>query len=227
MEETTYQRGGVLNRAGENREIEYKSLTGPPTAMLRWKIMEIAKTFICACLNAVREGIIYFGVGDSQGKCPKFKQGQILGLNVEQLLDDIGKAFQIVLDHHIKSDAGPLQKVGEQDCVNLHFVPVVSQERGLYVIEIEVYRDWKFCEDRIYYCKTWIEIARGPVKEDEDTPKKKTLRDFYKIKDRYDDVAVRTYGSTSHLDHHICHFHVKKPLMEEYFKYLQGEAKLG
>ena len=63
------------------------------------------------------------------------RHGEITGLDVEDIKDDITKAFQDLLDNHIKSDGGPLQKGGEQNCVNLYFVPVKS------VIEIEVSRD--------------------------------------------------------------------------------------
>ena len=224
MGETTYQRGGVLNHAVENREIEYKSLTGETeTAMLCWKIMEKAKTFICACLNANREGTILFGIGDPENKRDS-KLGEILGLHVYHLRDDIGKAFQHVLDYHIKSDGGPLQKGGDQDCVNMVFVPVVNEgsQTGLYVIEIDVCRDWKFCKDHIYYCKTW------QIKpQDKDKPKKKALKDFYMVnKDQYDNVAIRTFGSTCHVRHHDEHFHVRKPLTEKYAEW-QGKAKFG
>ena len=108
----SYQKGSVLD-AEENREVEFKSLTGAHPSTLPWKMMEKAKKFICACLNADSKGIIYFGVGDSQEQCSKFKRGEILGLDVEDVIDDVVKAFQFVLDDHIKSDAGPLQKGGE------------------------------------------------------------------------------------------------------------------
>lgn len=193
--------------------------------MLRWKIMEIARTYICACLNGNRKGTIYFGIGDPENKqCSKL--GEILGLHVEHLLDDIGKAFQHVLDYHIKSDVGPLQKGGDQNCVNMVFVPVVSQEShtGLYVIEIDVCRDWKFCKDHIYYCLTWEYNKTGHVN---DKSKKKALKDFYTVnKDKYDNVAIRTYGCTSHVKQHEEHFHIRKPLRKMYEDW-KREATLG
>ena len=72
-----------------------------------------------------------------------------------EIKDDINKAFQCVLDDHIKSDAGPLQKGGEQNCITLYFVPVRIQGNSpnLFVIEIEVARDWRFCNDKVYYSK--------------------------------------------------------------------------
>ena len=190
--------------------------------------MEIAKKFICGCLNGDKKGIIYFGVGDSQEQCSKYKRGEILGLDIESVIDDIVKAFQFVLNDHIKSEAGPLQKGGEQNCVNMEFVPVVNPESPtcLYVIEIEVNRDWKFCKDRIYRCKTWNEKNRGRVNEDKDTPEKKALRDFYTVKDKYDDVAFRNYGSTTSVSQDEVHFHVREPLTAKYAK-SQRDAKSG
>ena len=219
--DTTYQIGGVLN-AIENREVEFKSLTNTQTAPLPWKIMEKAKTFICACLNGDRIGTIYFGVKDSH------KRGEIIGLDVEDAIDDIVKAFQFVLDDHIMSDVGPLQKGGEQNCVNLEFVPVVNEESrtGLYVIEIEVNRDWKFCEDHVYYCKSWDKKTEGCVNQDKDTPEKKRLTKFYKVRGNYDGVVIRTCGATKHVSEHMDYFHVRKPLMEKYAQW-QREAKLG
>ena len=222
----SYQKGSVLD-AEENREVEFKSLTGAHPSTLPWKMMEKAKKFICACLNADSKGIIYFGVGDSQEQCSKFKRGEILGLDVEDVIDDVVKAFQFVLDDHIKSDAGPLQKGGEQNCVRIEFVPVVSQESrtGLYVIEIEVNRDWKFCKDNVYYSKSWAE-KRG-VHKDEDTFVKKALSDFYKVhKDQYDDVAIRTNGASTNVKQHEVNRQVKEPLMAKY-KEWKRDTKLG
>lgn len=135
--DTSYEKGFVLD-AEENREVEFKSLTGAQLSTLPWKIMDKAKKFICACLNADSKGIIYFGVGDCQEQSSKFKRGEILGLDVEDVIDEIMKAFQFVLDDHIKSDSGQLQKGGDQSCINLEFVPVTSSgaRTRLYVIEI-------------------------------------------------------------------------------------------
>lgn len=207
--------------------MEFKSLTSANPSLLPWKIMEKAKKFICACLNADRKGIIYFGVGDSQEQCSKFKRGEILGLNVEDVIDDIVKAFQFVLDDHIKSDDGPLQKGGEQNCVNLEFVPVISEgSRGnLHVIEIEVVRDWKFCKDSIYYSKCWDE-KRG-VKLEKDTSTKKGLNDWYKVqKDEFDDVAIRTNGASTSVKQREVKRQVQEPLTAKY-KEWKREAKMG
>ena len=210
----------------ENREVEFKSFASARPSTLPWKIMEKAKKFICACLNADSKGIIYFGVGDSQEQCSRFKRGEILGLDVEDVADDIMKALQFVLDDHIKSDTGPLQKGGEQNCVNIEFVPVVNQEgrTGLSVIEIEVKRDWKFCKNNVYFCKSWVE-KRG-VYKDGDTSVKKGLSDFYKVsKDQYD-VAIRTNGASTNVKQHEVNRQVKEPLMAKY-KEWKREAKLG
>lgn len=190
--------------------------------------MEKAKKFICACLNADSKGIIYFGVGDSQEQCSKFKRGEILGLDVEgDATDDIMKAFQFVLDDHIKSDDGPLQKGGEQNCVNIEFVPVVIQERrtGLYVIEIEVSRDWKFCKDNVYFCKSWAE-KRGVDKDGNVSVKKKALSEIYKVKDQYDDVVIRTNGASTNVKQHEVNRQVREPLAAKY-KEWKRVTKLG
>ena len=189
--------------------------------------MEKAKKFICACLNADSKGIIYFGVGDSQEQCSKFKRGEILGLDVEgDATDDIMKAFQVVLDDHIKSDDGPLQKGGEQNCVNIEFVPVVSQEgrTGLYVIEIEVSRDWKFCKDKVYFCKSWVDKRGG--NKDGNVSMKKAMSDLYKVKEQYDDVAIRTNGASTNVKQHEVNRQVREPLAVKY-KEWKRVTKLG
>ncbi len=189
--------------------------------------MDKAKKFICGCLNADSKGVIYFGVGDSQEQCSKFKRGEVLGLDVEDVIDDIVKAFQFVLNDHIKTDNGPLQKGGDQKCVNLEFIPVTSEgnRTKLYVIEIEVNRDWKLCKDNVYYCKCWTE-KRG-VKIEKDVSTKKALSDFYKVhQDQFDDVAIRTNGASSSVKQHEVNRQVKEPLMAKY-KEWKREAKLG
>ena len=208
-----YEQGSVLD-AEENRELEFKSLASAQSCSLPWKIMEKAKKFICACLNADRRGIIYFGVGDSLEKGSKYQHGEIVGLDVELIKDNINKAFQIVLDDHIKSDAGPLQKGGEQNCVSIHFVPVKKQGKrcNLYVIEIEVTRDWRFCKASIYYSKSWIDRTGGHHA----TTGKKALSDFFKVKDDWDKVAIRTNGVSSSVEQFDVDRHVRKPLEEKY-----------
>lgn len=206
--------------------MEFKSFTSAQPSTLPWKIMEKAKKFIGACLNADSKGIIYFGVGDCQEQCSKFKRGEILGLEVEDIIDDIVKAFQFVLDDHMKSDAGQLQKGGDQNCVNLEFIPVKNEGNlKLYVVEIEVIRDWKLCKDNVYYCKRWTE-KRG-VTIDKDHSSKKALSDFYKVhKDEFDDVAIRTNGASTSVKQHEVNRQVKEPLMAKY-KEWKREAKLG
>ena len=186
--------------------------------------MEKAKKFICACLNADATGTIYFGVGDSQEQSSRYKHGEILGLEIEEIKDDINKALQFVLDDHIKSDAGSLQKGGEQNCVNIHFVPVniEGNRSNLYVVEIEVDRDWRFCKDNIYYSKKWTE-KKGA---DKDCAGKKALSDLFKVKDEFDDVAIRTNGSSSCVRQLEVDRQVKKPLEVKY-KDWRRKAKQG
>lgn len=168
-------------------------------------------------MNADSKGIIYFGVGDCQEQSSKFKRGEILGLDAEDVIDEIMKAFQFVLDDHIKSDSGQLQKGGDQSCINLEFVPVTSSgaRTRLYVIEIEVIRDWKLCKDSVYYSKCWSE-KRG-AKTDKDSSTKKSLNDLFKVhKDEYDDVAIRTNGASTSVKQHEVNRQVREPLTAKY-----------
>ena len=187
--------------------------------------MDKAKKFICACLNGDRKGIIYFGVGDCQEQNSIFKRGEILGLDVDDITDDIMKAFQFVLDDHIKSDDGPLKKGGDQSCVRIEFIPVTSDgnRTKLYVIEIEVSRDWMLCKDNVYYSKCWTE-KRVKTEKDQTTTKK--LSDFYKVKDEFDDAAIRTSGASCSVKQHEVNRQVKEPLTAKY-KEWKRDAKLG
>ena len=153
-----YTKGNVLPNT-EDKTFEYKALTQETARKLPWKIMEKAKTFICGILNGGERGIIYFGIGDSYNEITKYKRGEIIGLEVEGLRDEITKAYQSTLDDHIKSDNGNMTKGGDMNSINIHFVPVwESGERtNRYVIEIEVKREWMFCKDFVYYFKKWSE----------------------------------------------------------------------
>ena len=181
--------------------------------------MEKAKKFICGCLNSAecQEGVIYFGIGDGEGEDPKYKRGEVHGLDLESSMDDIGKAFQAVLDDHLRSDDGQMQKGGEQQCVRLEFVPVTQNEShtNLYVIEIEVSRDWHVCKDKTYYSKKWTE--KRSQKGEQQSPLKKALSDFYKVhKDEYEDVVVRTNGASRSIKPHEVQKQVKQPLTATY-----------
>lgn len=185
---TSYEKGSVLD-AEENRKVEFKSLVNcQPRQLLPWKLMERAKKFICACLNAAISGVIYFGVEN---------RGEIVGLDVENDKDDIQKAFQEVLDNHIITDlTGRMLKGGEQNCISIYFVPVTKQgthSNGLYVIEIEVKREWRYCEDKIYYSKRWEK--KDLVGENSSHMKK--LTDFFTFHNEImEDVAIRTNGKS-------------------------------
>ncbi|XP_078356224.1 uncharacterized protein LOC144641039, partial [Oculina patagonica] len=207
-----YEKGSKL-KATENRVVEFKSFSGAPPvvvlkhSMLTWKMMDKAKNFICGCLNADRKGVIYFGVKD--------QDGEILGLEIEGMKDEIVNAFQAVLNDHITNDAGKSLSTAEQDCIKRHFVPVKSQGNptGLYVIEIEVARDWKFSEDKVYYSKMWKEKDGNSTKG----PNVKALKDFYNVKPgEWDDVQIRTDGQTSKVKKEEVHEKVKKPLQKKY-----------
>ena len=166
--------------------------------------MNKAKKFICGCLNADRKGIIYFGVDD---------QREILGLDIEDKKDEIISAFQDVLTDHIKSDSGKLNQ-GEQDCVKRHFIPVKSEgnRTGLYVMEIEVARDWKFCKDNVYYSKTWREKKDNK----NNGPNLKALKDYFVSKPgEWDDAPVRNDGRTSSYPKEEVHEMVKIPLQKK------------
>ena len=148
----------------EDKRFEYKALTQENPKKMAWKIMDKARPFICGILNDGGQGIIYFGIGDSYDPTTKYKRGEIIGLEVEDLRDEINKAFQSTLDDHIKSDNGNMTKGGDMNCVNIHFVPVWETEAPQfdkparrYVIEIQVERDWRFCEDYVYYFQKWTE----------------------------------------------------------------------
>ena len=156
--EFQYTEGHVF-RVEENCETEYKSLTKETAEKLPWKIMEKARPFICGVLNAGGKGVIYFGVGDSYDESTKFERGEIIGLPVKDLKDEITKAFQATLDDHINSNDGKLEKAGDMECIKLFFVPVykADQPTGRYVVELEVKRDWQHCKENIYFCREWKE----------------------------------------------------------------------
>ena len=182
--------------------------------------MEKFRIFACACLNAAVPGTIYFGVADNKGK--QYQHGEILGLPVEDIKDDIMDAFQRVLDDHIQSDEGRLTKGGDQNCFTIYFVPVKIQgmHSGLYVVEIEVVRDWDLCKDNVYYFKEWTESSRRG--SGEDNRSKKALNDFYKVKQgQWDNVHVRTNNASSCVKHWEVNAHVRKPLKQKYDRWKQ------
>ena len=192
--------------------------------------MEKSKKFICGCLNSAecQEGVIYFGIGDGEGEDPKYKRGEVHGLVLELSdMDDIGTAFQAVLHDHIWSGDAPLQKGREQQCVRLEFVPVTQNESHtiLYVIEIEVARDWHVCKDNMYYSKQWTE-KQSPNCE-QGSPTKKALRDFYKVdKGKFDDVVIRANGASRSIKPREVHKQVKRPLIATYNEW-KRKSKAG
>ena len=216
--DTWYPQGSVLE-AEENRVVEFKSFGGESKSRIHWKMMEKAKKFICGCLNSGEKGVIYFGVEDEQPG--PFKRGEVRGLDVGSLIDDIAKAFQALLDDHIwTDDSTKMQKGGDQQCIRLEFVPVTlpdGQRTSLYVVEIEVSRNWALCTDKVYYSKTWKDKEKRCPKLKEEGDTLKPLSDCYKVdKDDFDDVAIRTNASTSSVKKLDVEKQVKQPLEAKY-----------
>ena len=125
-------------------------------------MMEKARIFISAVLNAGEHGTICFGVGDSIDKSTNFNHGEVVGLEIENLKDDINKAFQSILDDHICSDDGKLNN-GEMKAIKIHYIPVweSNKKTSSYVVEIDVQRDWASCKDHVYYIEKWEELDKN------------------------------------------------------------------
>lgn len=223
----SYKQGNVLY-GEEGKDTEYKCLKRCKPFALQWKIMNIAKKYICACLNAAKEGTIYFGVGDCLDKTSGYEHGEIIGLQVEKEREDITRALQCVLDHHIESDGGPLMKGGDQGCVSIYFVPVEIKRKHLasklYIVEIEVERDWKFCKDYIYRSKLWtparVGVRRGQSKE---------LKAFFNvIKDQLDDVFIRANAESQRVIKGCdVQYHVRNPLKVKFDFWSKQNAQHG
>lgn len=86
--------------------------------------------------------------GDSYDQSTKYKRGEIIGLDVEDLRNEISKAFQSTLNDHIKSI---LFRYGSP-----------KNQPAVTVVEIEVERDWMFTLDNVYYFLKWSE-KRQPL----------------------------------------------------------------
>ena len=222
-EDFSYEKGFILE-SQEDMNTEYKSLVSYSLPELRWKIMEKVAIFTCACLNADIQGTIYFGVANGKEKNSQYQHGEILGLHVEDIRDDIINAFQWVLDNHIRSEEGPLKKGGDQSCFNIEFVPVKIQgtRSELYIVEIEVARDWDFCKDNIYFTREWKEktLRQGGGEENR---AKKALHYFYKMKeDQWNRLLyVRVNGATKFLKPMEVKASVMDPLRVKYKRWMK------
>ena len=225
-----YPLGCILDAEG-NREVEFKSFAGEQKSKLPWIVMEKAKKFICGCLNSAecQEGVLYFGIGDGEGEDPKYKRGEVHGLDLESSMDDIDNSFHAVLHDHVRSDGEKMQK-GEQQCVRLEFVPVTQNEShsNLYVVEIEVSRDWHVCKDKIFYSNKWTEKQSPKCEQGSPTKTKRPLRDFYKVhKGKFDYVVVRTNGTCRSIKPQEVQKHVKEPLTAKYKEWKMKTNKAG
>jgi hypothetical protein len=151
-----YDRKSILPAEGRDRE--YKSLNRCQKIKLPFKIIQHAVRFVVGCLNARIHGVIAFGVGDQQEQEGRFQHGEVVGLDIVGLEDNITKLFQYMLDHMIRSDEHHNQRLplSEQQCISLHFIDVVPrQERRLHVVEVEVDPDSTVCKGNVYIAKAF------------------------------------------------------------------------
>lgn len=216
-----YEKGSVF-RDEENKVREFKSLANSHINGLPWIITDKAIKFTCAVLNGGQKGTLYLGVADDVKKESGYKHGEIVGLHIADMKDDINKALQAGLDDHMLSDAGPLQKGGEQNCIAVHYVPVKihGNRSKLFVVEIEVARDWRFCKKRVYYSKTWRS------KHVTDCTGQKALDTYFKVKaNEFDDVEIRTIASSSHVKPFDVYRQVKEPLEVKYKEWKKKEEQ--
>lgn len=98
-------------------------------------------------------GTISFGVADSHEQCGRFKHGQVVGLSVDNELEDkvvrqCGDMLKTVIRRYDKAGLLPL----EENCVSFHFVRVTPSETAddLHVVEVQVMPDWCYCKSNCY-----------------------------------------------------------------------------
>ena len=204
---TPYSKGSFLE-AIERYETEFKGFTSEGNInKLPSRIMATAKNFACGCLNANVEGIIYFGV---------LNTGEVAGLSLDQhLIDGITSALNTVLNSHIRSDDGILG-MDEKKCINLEFVPVTEEgkHQNLYVVEIEISRNFIACGEKIYFPKRWTD------KKSITTEGRMRISEYYDMfPNSWEGVILRTNCSTDNVPHVDVNTRAREPLrkmLEDY-----------
>ena len=88
---------------------------------MKWE----AKPFICGCVNADKKGISYFGIGDSQDQAYKFSRGEVLGADVDSVIDAIIKP---VLDDHMENDYRVFKKVITKTTLTMRSFPLSMKQ---------------------------------------------------------------------------------------------------
>lgn len=138
-----------------NRCIEFKSFfTAKETKFVKFQ-NEVIR-FACGCLNARKNGTIYFGVADSAQKIAgnTYKHGEIVGFNISEIGCDTRPTYTDTLRDGIsKCFDGDVHiaEVAKKCISNPIFVKVVIPRRNdfKYVMEVDVEPSSNLCKD--YY----------------------------------------------------------------------------
>ena len=190
-------KGSILPPEGQDRE--YKSLNRCPRQKIAFKIIHHSVKFICGCLNIRKQSAISFGIGDKFEQQGKFRHGEVIGLAVEKIQDEIQQLYQYMLDNMICRDNKCGMTPSEQLSVSIHFVRVTPclNENPHIVVEVEVDPQWSICKDYVYIYKQFEKKERS--KNLKEVPDNWHHSHDYRLSRDYT-PTLRKAGMTSEID---------------------------
>jgi hypothetical protein len=210
-----YVKGSILPPEGRDRE--YKSLNRCPRQKIAFKVIQHSVKFICGCLNIRQQGTISFGIGDKLEQQGRFRHGEVIGLAVEAIQDEIQQLFQHMLDNMIYRDDKCGMTPYEQLSVSIHFVRITPclNENPLVVVEVEVDPQWSVCKDCVYIYKQFEKKER--TKSLKEVPDNWHHSHDYRLSRQYT-PTLRKAGISSEIDWPQFMIH-KRAIEDEYKEY--------
>ena len=106
--------------------------------------------FICACINDRANGTVHFGIGSAE--CSPFPSaGEVIGTGIIKTFEHYDQFITKALQRCFSVD----QVESVMHCVRpAKFIEVISQDpASLYVLEIDVVADYRWCEERAFFVK--------------------------------------------------------------------------
>ena len=181
-------------------EFKFQAGCSPHTDTAFQSFLYKSFEFICGCLNARKNGTIYFGIAERPIDEVVFSYGEIHGMEMnEKLCADYYDAFH----DHLLQQCFPACFETVKLCVSgPHFIPIRNTD-GRYVIEVDVEPSFSQTKGHIFqfFPKPIFDKYGQPKKHEKSGPEGKKEKHVYlKNQDHWTGVFRRDGSKTMYID---------------------------
>ena len=206
-------------------ELKYQASCHAKAPLSMRSFLYKALEFVCACLNARKNGTIYFGVAEKSVGEKTFRYGEIIGIEMDQAL--CAHYYDTIYNNFLQKCFPDYYELVKLCVSGPYFIPIRNTNTR-YVIEIDIEPNSQQTKDHVFeFCPAPIFEKYGePKKSENDFPGRKKEKHVYmKNKDKWSGLFRRDGSESKYVDTTEKHHFVRTILPELCTKRRQEEQK--